>query len=381
MTTAPVAYRMCTRCVMDTSDPAIEFDDQGRCNHCTSYDEQIKLFVSTDAERHERLDRLVRRIQAAGKGKPYDCVIGLSGGVDSSYLAFYVVRELHLRPLAVHLDNGWNSNLAVSNIERIVRQLDIDLYTEVLDWEEFRDLQVSFLRASTPDSEIPTDHAITAILMQQAARNGVKFILGGSNVRSEGIMPVAWSQGMRDLRYIEAVQKQFGSVELDTFPRFSILEFAYRKVRGQRWIHLLDYIDYRKADAVEILQRELGWEPYPAKHGESVYTRFFQNYILPRKFGYDKRRGHLASLVCAGELSRHDALDQLAKPIAPESDMEQDREFVAKKLGLSLTEFDEIMALPRKTMFDYPNYETVWWHRVMRWVYRLPRAIKSMRHR
>ena len=284
-----------------------------------------------------------------------------------------MVRELHLRPLAVHLDNGWNSNLAVSNIERIVRQLDIDLYTEVLDWEEFRDLQVSFLRASTPDSEIPTDHAITAILMQQAARNGVKFILGGSNVRSEGIMPVAWSQGMRDLRYIAAVQKQFGSVELDTFPRFSILEFAYRKVRGQRWINLLDYIDYRKADAVEILQRELGWEPYPAKHGESVYTRFFQNYILPRKFGYDKRRGHLASLVCAGELSRHDALDQLAKPIAPESDMEQDREFVAKKLGLSLTEFDEIMALPRKTMFDYPNYETVWWHRVMRWVYRLPR--------
>ena len=143
-------------------------------------------------------------------------------------------------------------------------------------------------------------------------------------------------------------------------------------MRGQRWIHLLDYIDYRKADAVEILQRELGWEPYPAKHGESVYTRFFQNYILPRKFGYDKRRGHLASLVCAGELSRHDALDQLAKPIAPESDMEQDREFVAKKLGLSLTEFDEIMALPRKTMFDYPNYETVWWHRVMRWVYRFP---------
>ena len=152
-------------------------------------------------------------------------------------------------------------------------------------------------------------------------------------------------------------------------------------MRGQRWIHLLDYIDYRKTDAVEILQRELGWEPYPAKHGESVYTRFFQNYILPRKFGYDKRRGHLASLVCAGELSRHDALDQLAKPIAPESDMEQDREFVAKKLGLSLTEFDEIMALPRKTMFDYPNYETVWWHRVMRWVYRLPCAIKSMRHR
>lgn len=381
VTTAPTSYRICTRCVMDTSDPDITFDDQGRCNHCTEYDRLVKIFVSTEAERQSRLDQLVARIAAAGKGREYDCIIGLSGGVDSSYVAYLVARQLGLRPLAVHLDNGWNSNLAVSNIERIVNHLSIDLFTEVLDWDEFRDLQLAFLRASTPDSEIPTDHAITAVLMDQARRHRIRYIIGGSNIRTEAIMPAAWSQGIRDWRYISSVQRRFGTQSLTTFPHFSIFQFARRKLSGQRWVNILDYVDYRKSEVVPLLERELGWEPYGTKHGESVYTRFFQNYILPTKFGYDKRRGHLASLVCAGEISRDEALATLEQPAATAEQNEQDRLFVAKKLGVTPDEFDEIMALPKKTMYDYPTYETAWWHEAMRAVYRAPRLLRTRRAR
>lgn len=379
MTAAIDSRRVCVHCVMDTSDPDIFFDAEGRCNHCREYERLLAVFVSNDAEREQRLGRLVRRIKRSGRKREYDCVIGLSGGVDSSYVALLVASELGLRPLAVHMDNGWNSNLAVSNIERIVRTLSIDLYTEVLDWDEFRDLQLSFLRASTPDSEIPTDHAITAVLMEQARRHRIKYIIGGSNIRSEAIMPGAWSQGIRDWRYISSVQKRFGTRKLDTFPHFSIFKFAWRKLRGQRWVNILDYVDYRKTDVIPVLQRELGWEPYETKHGESVYTRFFQNFILIRKFGYDKRRGHLASLVCSGEMTRAEALEALAAPPASAEQNEHDRIFVAKKLGITLDEFDEIMALPPKTMFDYPNYETALWHRMMRAAYRAPRLLRTLR--
>lgn len=373
-------YRICTRCVMDTTDPDITFDEDGVCSHCRAYPALIKTFVSNDAERADRLERLVQRIKASGKRHEYDCVIGLSGGVDSSYVAYLVTRELGLRPLAVHLDNGWNSELAVANIQTIIQRLGIDLYTEVLDWNEFRDLQLSFLRASTPDSEIPTDHAITAILMRIAKQHKIKYIIGGSNIRSEAIMPRAWSQGIRDWRYISSVQKRFGTRELATFPHFSIFRFAWNKLSGQRWVNILDYVDYRKTDVVHLLERELGWKPYSGKHHESVYTKFFQSYILPVKFGFDKRKGHLASLINSGEISRAEALAELERPVADPAEIAIDHEFVAKKLGLTLAELDEIMRLPPKTMRDYPCYETTWWLKFLRAAYRAPRLVRSLRH-
>lgn len=371
--------RICTNCVMDTTDPDITFDERGFCNHCRSYPTLMRTFVSSAAERDDRLRRLVDRIKSAGKKREYDCVIGLSGGVDSSYLAFLAKRTLGLRPLAVHLDNGWNSELAVSNIEQVVRRLDIDLYTEVLDWNEFRDLQLSFLRASTPDSEIPTDHAITAILMRIARQHRIKYILGGSNIRSEAIMPAAWSDGIRDWRYISSVQAEFGTRPLDTFPHFSIFRFAWNKLSGQRWVNILDYVDYRKTEVIPVLQQELGWQPYGGKHHESIYTRFFQSYILPVKFGIDKRKGHLSSLICSGEMSRSEALAELTQPIADPGEIARDKEFVAKKLGVTSDEFDAIIAAPPKTMRDYPCYEKAWWLKAMRMVYRAPRIVRRLR--
>lgn len=370
-------YQVCVRCVMDTSDPDITFDEHGVCNHCRDYDLLVRQLVSSDDEREARLEAVLGRIQRSGRRREYDCVIGVSGGVDSSYVAYLLTREFGLRPLAVHMDNGWNSNLAVSNIERLVTALGIDLYTEVLNWPEFRDLQLAFLKASTPDSEIPTDHAITAVLMQQARSRGIRYIVGGSNIRTEAILPAAWSQGIRDWRYIESVHREFGTRPLASFPHFTPFDFAWSRVRGQRWINILNYVDYRKSTALEILQKEVGYEPYATKHGESVYTRFFQNYILPVKFGYDKRRAHLSALICAGEITRDEALAQLAVPPASDDEIRRDKEFVAKKLGLSVAEFDAIMALPPKTMYDYRTYETAWWHALMRAVYRAPRQARA----
>jgi len=360
---------------MDTTDPEITFDEQGRCCHCRTYDAQIRCLCWDERQSAAMLPALIERIRASGKGREYDCIIGVSGGVDSTYVA-WKVKELGLRPLAVHMDNGWNSALAVTNIHKVLNKLGIDLYTEVLDWEEFRDLQLSFLRASTPDSEIPTDHAITAVLMQVAAKHKINYIIGGSNIRSEGILPRAWSQGIRDWRYIHGVHKRFGTVPLKTFPHFTMLGFVLARTLGKhKWINILNYIDYNKTEAMRLLQDELGWVYYGGKHYESVYTRFFQAYILPRKFGADKRRAHLSTLVCSGEMSRDEALETIKEPICPPELLREDKDFVIKKLGITESEFDKIMALPRKTIADYPAYENGTLLKLGRLLYRAPRRL------
>jgi hypothetical protein len=235
----------------------------------------------------------------------------------------------------VHVDNGWNSALAVQNIERVLNGLSIDLITEVLDWEEFRDIQLAFLRASTPDSEIPTDHAIQAVLMRVAKAHGLRFIISGSNVRSEAILPLAWSQGIRDWKYIRSVHQQFGNRRLESFPHFTVVDFVRsRYIWRQRWSPLLNYIPYSKTEALKVLQDELGWVYYGGKHYESVYTRFFQAYILTHKFGADKRRAHVSTLICSGEITREAALAILQEPNCDPKLLRQDREFVIKKLGL-----------------------------------------------
>jgi N-acetyl sugar amidotransferase len=366
---------------MDTSDPDIEFDEDGICKHCRAYDKMVKNRVFTGAEGKRKLDEIVVKIKKEGVGKQYDCVIGVSGGVDSTFVA-YKVKQLGLRPLAVHLDNGWDSELAVNNIHKTLKTLGIDLHTHVIDWEEFKDLQLAFLKASTPDSEIPSDHAIVSLLYQMAEKIGVKYIIIGRNVRTETHVAPAWSMGHFDWKYIENVDKQFGHVPLKTFPhRTRRQELYYRE--KQEWVNILDYVDYVKKDAIKILERELGWQYYGGKHFESIYTRFFQGYILPRKFGYDKRRGHLSSLICSGEMTREQALEELKQPPYPPEIQEEDREYVIKKFGITEEEFERIMNLPKKTIYDYPSYardDRRLINRLLRRAYRAYRTIRRRFH-
>lgn len=348
-------YRICTRCLMDTSDPEIAFDERGVCNHCHDYDRLVAQKAISGPAGEAYLVRLVERMKRDGRGKPYDCLIGVSGGVDSTYVA-YQVKKMGLSPLAVHMDNGWDSELAVRNIEEALKRLGIDLYTEVLDWEEFKDLQVAFLRASTPDSEIPSDHAIWAVLGDVADRLRVRYIVSGFNVRTESHLPRAWSNGHFDWKYIRSVYRRFGrGARLKSFPHIGFFTY-YRRLLTHRRVDILNYIDYDKTEAMQVLQDELGWRYYGGKHHESIYTRFYQGYILPKKFGFDKRRSHLSSLVCSGELTRQAALVELEKPTYAPALQEEDREYVIKKLGLSDEEFEEIMNAPRRTIWEYPSY-------------------------
>jgi N-acetyl sugar amidotransferase len=301
------------------------------------------------------LDSLISRIKASGKNSEYDCIIGVSGGVDSTYTA-YLTNKLGLRALAVHFDNGWDSELAVKNIERVLKTLDIDLYTYVVNWPEFRDLQMAFLYASTPDGEIPTDHAINALLWREAARHGVKFIITGMNFATESINVPNWAYGHSDWRYIKDVHTRFGHLPLGTYPKFTLRYLFYvNVVLGVRTVSLLNYVDYCKETAVSLLQSDLGWIHYGGKHHESIYTRFFQGYILPQKFGIDKRYGHLSDLINSGQMSREQAIDEIRKPPYDPDIQEQDFAYVIKKLGINHEEFDRILNLPSRSFRDFRN--------------------------
>lgn len=338
-------YRICTNCIMDTSDPEITFDGNGICNYCRSYEEKKRAFVPSAEHKAKHLQEMIDLCKKKGRGKKYDCIIGVSGGVDSTYVA-YKVKELGLRPLAAHLDNGWDAELAVSNIHNVLKKLEIELYTKVLDWEEFRSLQVAFLRASTPDSEIPTDHAIGALLKGMAVQEDVPLILG-TNYSSESILPRTWSQGHMDWGYIKRVNRLFGKYKLRDFPHYSVYMYSYwTRIKRLTMFSLLDYIEYDKENAKKFLIEELGWRDYGGKHHESIYTKFFQAYILPTKFGYDKRRAHLSSLILAGQIKREEALKQMEKPLYDEKELREHLVYVPKKLGLTTEEFETIMNNP-----------------------------------
>jgi N-acetyl sugar amidotransferase len=340
---------------MDTSDAEIQFDDEGRCDHCRRAEALIRTKLPTYQYGDYRLEAIVERMKAAGRGRPYDCIVGVSGGVDSTYVA-YTVKKEGLRPLAVHFDNGWNSELAVQNIEHTLRTLDIPLYTHVVDWEEFRDLQLAFLRASVSDAEIPTDHAIGALLNRTAARFGVRYVISGTNVNTESILPLSWTYYVSDWRYIKDIHRRFGTRRLSTYPSCSLSRYIYYvMVRRIRTVSLLNSIPYDKQEAIGVLERELGWRNYGGKHHESIYTRFFQSYILPRKFGIDKRRAHFSSLIMSGQMTRSEAEAEMARPIADERLLAEDRVYVIKKLNLTEPEFDQILQAPRRSYRDYAN--------------------------
>lgn len=337
---------------MDTSDPDITFNSIGICNHCQTYEERKRLFILPLEQRKRKLDSIISYCRTKGKGKPYDCIIGISGGVDSTYVA-YLVKTLGLRPLAVHLDNGWNSELAISNIKNVLANLGIELYTYVLDWEEFKSLQLAFLKASTPDSEIPSDHAITALMRQLAAEYDVPMIWG-VNFNSESILPTAWAQGHTDWGYIKRVNKIFGNKKLHNYPHYSVIKLIYyKRFKRQKTIDILNHIDYDKEKAKEFLIKELGWRDYGGKHHESIYTRIFQTYILPIKFGYDKRRAHYSSLILAGQMNRDEAINMLKElPYNPIT-IDKDIEYLIKKLEVDCSEFNEIMNSEIKFYQDF----------------------------
>jgi N-acetyl sugar amidotransferase len=346
---------------MDTTDPDISFDEKGICNHCRQYDKSVKKFVFDGEEGKEKLQQIVDEIKEAGKGKEYDCIIGVSGGVDSSFVA-YKVKELGLHPLAVHLDNGWDSELAVKNIELFLKKLDIDLYTHVIDWDEFRDLQLAFLYASTPDSEIPSDHAINAILHKVANEIKVKYIIYGCNIRTESHLPKSWSQGHLDWKYIKNIQTKYGHLPLSSFPYMDYFTLN-RYLLAHKTINILNYLEYSKKEAMKTLEEKFGWKYYGGKHYESIYTRFYQGYILVRKFGYDKRRMHLSSLICSGEITRTEAIIELKNEPYPVELQKEDREYVIKKFGITDTEFERVMNLSKRTFEEFPSYtnSSVWY--------------------
>lgn len=356
-------YQICTRCVMDTSAADITFDERGVCNYCTEFLERSGHVLNKEPDqRQHELNAFVARVKAAGKNKRYDCVIGVSGGVDSSWALVQAVK-LGLRPLAAHMDNGWNSELAQNNIANLVRGLGVDLYTHVIDWDEYRQLMQAFFDADVIDVELLYDNAMLAVNYQQAAAHGVKFILSGSNQATEGMhIPKEWNWFKYDKRNIKRLGKQFMGVKLDTFPVMGTLDYIwYEFIRHIHWISFLDYFDYNKFEALKVLTQDYGYKPYPYKHYESIFTRFYQGYILPQKFGVDKRHVHLGTLVASGQMSREQALQGLnGIPYPSEQALKEDQQYFIKKMGWTTAQLEEYIARPEKTHTAYPSEKPLW---------------------
>jgi N-acetyl sugar amidotransferase len=351
-------YQQCTRCVMDTTAEEITFDKNSVCNFCTEFLERSSHIIHEDAgAKKARVDRFVEAVQKAGSHKEYDCIVGVSGGVDSSW-TLVEVKRLGLRPLAVHMDNGWNSELAQNNIANLVNGLSVDLYTHVIDWPEYRALMQAFFDADVIDVELLYDNAMLAVCYQKARKFGVKYILAGTNQATEGMaMPKAWNWYKRDVRNIRAIGKRFGGVRLRTFPTHSTIDFMLDEfLRGIHWVSFLDYLPYNKFQALDSLERDYGFKRYPFKHYESIFTRFYQGYILPRKFGVDKRLLHLGTLVASGQMTREEALLGLAGiPYPSQEDLDSDIRYFFKKMGWNESDLAAYIARPEVRHHAYPS--------------------------
>jgi len=343
---------------MDTSDPEITFDELGVCNHCHNFVDVTSKGWFPNEEGTRKLEQIVEQIKRAGKGREYDCILGLSGGIDSSYLAMKA-HEWGIRPLVVHVDAGWNSELAVANIEKIVKHCDFHLYTHVVDWEDMRDLQLAYLRAGIANQDVPQDHIFFASIYHFAIKNGIKHILSGGNIATEGIFPKAWHGSAMDAINLHAIHRKYGKSHLKSYSTIGFLQcyLWYPFVKGMRTIRPLNYMPFDKGKAAAELEASIGWRSYGCKHGESVFTKFFQNYYLPTKFGYDKRKPHLSSLVVSGQMTREEALLKLEEPLYEQNEIEMDIVYFCKKLRINRAEFDELMAVPIHHYTDFPNWE------------------------
>ena len=370
-------YQRCTYCILDTTDKDITFDIDGRCSHCSEWLPRVQNLPQSTAETETNLDLIAKKLKLEGKGKRYDCMIGLSGGVDSSYIV-YLAHKMNLRPLIVHFDNGWNSELAISNIEKIVKKCDFELTTLVVEWKEFRELQKAYLSASVIDIEVATDHAIIATMFQNARKYNIKYLLSGGNIATETGMPNKWTWPKKDLTNLKNIHRAFSTVPLKTYPTRSIWTDIFEKKFLSQVvdIRILDQIKYNKSEAIKMLEEQFGWQYYGGKHYESVFTKFYQAYILPTKFKIDKRLVHLSSLIRNGEMTRKDALEELELPLYVENIFLEDREYVLKKLEMSSAEFASIMkAEPIEHIeygSDYINLNK------LKWIYRILKNKKQL---
>jgi N-acetyl sugar amidotransferase len=350
-------YQICTKLVIDTSDPNVTFDADGICNHYHDFKDNVEPRWQTGPQGRAQLEKTVAAIKAAGKGKEFDCLMGMSGGADSSYMLHKMVTEYGLRPLIFHVDAGWNSEIAVHNINCIIDKLELDLFTEVINWEEVRDFQLAMFRSGLPNIDLPQDIAFIGVLFQYAARHGIGTILNGGNIATESVSYPQQYFYFADLKMTNAVLKKYGTVKMKTYPFTST---AYRKiympyVRGVNMFKPLNYMPYVKDEAMQELADIYGWKPYPQKHFESRFTRFFEGYWLPTRFNYDVRRVQFSSLILAGQMTRDEALAKLEQsPYDPEI-IQQDFDYIATKLRIGSDELRSYLHMPKKFYWDYPN--------------------------
>jgi N-acetyl sugar amidotransferase len=354
---------VCSCCVMDTTDSAITFDASGVCDHCRTFQSDIKPRWRTDETGLADRNALVDKIKETGRGRDYDCIIGLSGGIDSSYLTYVATKELGLRPLVFHVDAGWNSQEAVNNIEKLIDALELDLFTQVIDWEEMRDLQLAFFKSGVSHIDAPQDHAFFATMYRYALDNGVRYILTGGNYSTECVRnPIEWMYYQSDLIQLRDIHARFGTRPLETFPTTSILQHKVYLpyIKGIKTVRPLDYVPYHKEDAIKLLVDRLGWQPYPQKHFESRFTRFYEGYWLPTRFGYDTRKVQFSSLILTGQMTRDEALQRLQSPSYDPETIHHDISYVATKLGISVDELMSYHALPHKTFRDYKSQRSIY---------------------
>ncbi len=355
--------QVCSRCVMDTSDSQISFDDEGVCDHCRTFDRDIKPNWDTSEVGWEKISNIAKRIKAAGSGKEFDCIIGMSGGIDSSYLVYLAKERLGLRPLVFHVDAGWNSQQAVNNIEQITERLNLDLYTEVIDWEEMKDLQLSFFKSGVPHIDTPQDHAFFATMYRFANKHGIKHILTGGNYSTECIRnPLEWMYFQSDSRQIKDIHKKFGENKLIKFPLTNILwhKIYLPYIKGIKVYRPLDYMPYNKEEATKLLVDKYAYQRYAQKHFESRFTRFYESYWLPEKFGFDTRKVQYSSLILTGQMTRDEAIEKLKSPAYDPENIDQDFEYIANKLGISVETLRSYFDAPNKTYKDYKNQQSLY---------------------
>ncbi len=349
-------YQICTNCVMDTTDPEITFNKDGICNHCIEFYDVTSKRWFPNAEGEKKLDTIYKKIKKENLNKDYDCILGLSGGVDSSYLALKLY-EAGIRPLVVHVDAGWNSELAVANIENLVNYCGWDLHTIVIDWEEMKNLQLAYLRSGIANQDVPQDHAYFSSLYHFATKHGVNYVISGGNIATESIFPKTWEGNAMDSKNLLAIYKKFGVVKLKKYKTVSFFDyyFYFPFIKKMRVIRPLNFMPYIKSEALEELKNKVGYKEYARKHGESVFTKFFQNYYQPKKFGYDKRKPHLSSLIVTKQITRENALKELQRPLYDEKELKEDIEYICKKLGITEREFKDILSAKIHTFEDFLN--------------------------